>query len=95
MFSTEAETLLSVMRAEIERYGQSIVRCDRLFALVSPADPIGVQYGHIFVAARRERWSVEFRNDGTVRFANLRDDSKPDLRWPGDADDSTAAAEAQ
>ena len=95
MFSSQAETLLSAIRAEIERYGQSIVRCDRLFVLISDADPIGVQFGHIFVTARREGWSVEFRNDGMVRFASLRDDSKPVLKWPGDADERHAAAEAQ
>ena len=95
MHSSQAETLLSVIRAEIERYGQSIVRCDRLFVLISDADPIGVQFGHIFVTARREGWSVEFRNDGTVRFANLRDDRALVLKWPGCADEPPAAAEAQ
>ena len=59
------------MRAEIQRYGQSIVPCDQLLVLVPENDPIGAQFGHIFVTAEREHWSFEFRTDGTVRFANL------------------------
>lgn len=72
MRSPEAEALLENMRADITRYGQSIVGCDKLLILVSPTDPIGAQYGHIFLTAVREGWSFEFRNDGNVRFAILK-----------------------
>lgn len=72
MRSPEAEALLESMRADITRYGQSIVGCDKLLILVSPTDPIGAQYGHIFLTAVNEGWSFEFRNDGSVRFAKLK-----------------------
>ena len=73
MYSPDAEALLVLIRTEVQRYGQSIVGCDKLLHLVSPTDPIGAQFGHIFATAEREHWSFEFRNDGTIRFANLED----------------------
>jgi hypothetical protein len=42
-----------------------------LLVFVSATDPIHAQFGHIFTMAEQERWSVEFRPDGTVRFAEL------------------------
>ena len=71
MYSPDAEALLIRIRTEVQRYGQSIVGCDTLLGLVSPNDPIGAQFGHIFATAEREHWSFEFRNDGTIRFASL------------------------
>jgi len=69
MFSPQASALLEVIRNEIQRYGQSIIGCQKLLVLVSESDPIGVQFGHIFAAAEREHWSIEFRNDGMIRFS--------------------------
>jgi hypothetical protein len=66
-----AAAQLALIRAEIERYGQSIVGCDALLVFVSADDPITTQFGHIFLTATREQWSIEFRADGTVRFAPL------------------------
>jgi hypothetical protein len=77
MISPPAEAQLATIRAEIERYGESIVGCDALLVLVAATDPIGAQFGHIFATAEREHWSFEFRNDGTVRFAAL---ENPDRR---------------
>src|SRR5687767_6074682 len=71
MLSERAEALLTAMRAEIQRYGYSIVGCDHLLVFVSANDPIHAQFGHIFTIAEKEDWSVEFRPDGTVRFALL------------------------
>jgi hypothetical protein len=71
MFSPQAIALLEVIRREIQRYGQSIVDCEKLLVFVSKSDPIGVQFGHIFATAEREHWSVEFRNDGMIRFSAL------------------------
>ena len=71
MLSPEAEAELVMMRTEIQRYGHSIVGCDQLLVFVSATDPIHAQFGHIFVIAEQEGWSVEFRPDGTVRFAKL------------------------
>jgi hypothetical protein len=59
------------MRADIQRYGQSIVACDKLIVFASPTAPIRAQFDHIFNMAEQEGWSVEFRPDGTVRFAEL------------------------
>lgn len=59
------------MRADIQRHGWSIVGCDKLLVFVSATAPIHAQFGHIFTMAEQERWSVEFRPDGTVRFAPL------------------------
>lgn len=59
------------MRTEIQRYGQSIVACDRLLVFVSATAPIHAQFGHIFTMAEKEGWSLEFRPDGTVRFSEL------------------------
>ena len=59
------------MRTEMQRYGQSVVACDELLVFVSATDPIHAQFGHIFTMAEQEGWSVEFRPDGTVRFAEL------------------------
>lgn len=86
MFSPEASALLTVIRNEIQRYGQSIVDCEKLLVFVSDSDPIGVQFGHIFATAEREHWSVEFRNDGTIRFSALETGAPPtDVGWLGDA----------
>ena len=71
MPSPLAQLRLAAIRAEIERWGESIVGCRELLVLVSESDAIGVQFGHIFATAEREHWSVEFRTDGTVRFAAL------------------------
>lgn len=59
------------MRTEIQRYGLSIVGCEQLLVFVSATAPIRAQFGHIFEMAEKEGWSVEFRPDGTVRFAVL------------------------
>jgi hypothetical protein len=59
---------------------------------VSATDPIHAQFGHIFTIAEREGWSVEFRPDGTVRFAELQSpvdqirewkDAEPDISQAG------------
>jgi hypothetical protein len=71
MRSPEAEAQLATMRAEIQRYGWSVVGCDKLLVFVSTKAPIHAQFGHIFNMAEQERWSVEFRPDGTVRFGRL------------------------
>ena len=94
MRSPEAEVQLARIRAEIQRYGQCIVGCDELLVLVSKDDSILAQFGHIFVTAERERWSFEFRTDGTVRFADL--DSADDQidEWKGPGSDFIQAAEA-
>jgi hypothetical protein len=92
MLSPRAEAQLAVMRAEIQRYAQSIVACDTLLVFVSATDPIHAQFGHIFTMAEREGWSVEFRPDGTVRFAELpppveqigeRRDAEPNINQTG------------
>lgn len=59
------------MRTDIRRYGWSVVGCDKLLVFVSATAPIHAQFGHIFSMAEQEGWSVEFRPDGTVRFAEL------------------------
>ena len=94
MFSPQAEAQLAQIRAEIQRYGQSIVGCDKLLVLVSKDDSIQAQFGHIFVTAERERWSFEFRTDGTVRFTDL--DSTTDRidEWKAPGPDFVQAAEA-
>ena len=71
MLSPQAEAQLATMRADINRYGQSIVACDKLLVFVSASAPIHAQFGHIFTLAEQEGWSIEFRPDGTVRFAEL------------------------
>ena len=71
MFSSRAEAKLATMRTDVQRYGQSVVACDELLVFVSPTDAIHAQFGHIFTMAETENWSVEFRPDGTVRFAEL------------------------
>jgi hypothetical protein len=71
MCSPEADALLASIRTEIRTYGQSVISCDKLLLLIAPNDPIGTQYGHIFLTAQTERWSFQFRNDGTVRFADV------------------------
>jgi hypothetical protein len=81
MLSSRAEALLAAMRTEIQRYGHSIVGCDQLLAFVSATDPIHAQFGHIFTMAEKEGWSVEFRPDGTVRFANLPEPVKQIREW--------------
>jgi hypothetical protein len=85
MFSPQASALLASIRNEIQRYGQSIVGCEKLLVLVSESDPIGVQFGHIFATAERERWSIEFRNDGMIRFSALESGTAPtDVASPRD-----------
>ena len=71
MCSPEGEALLVLMRTEIQRYGHSIVDCDKLIILISSNQPIKAQYGHIFFTAEKERWRFEFQKDGTVRFTSL------------------------
>jgi hypothetical protein len=71
MISPEAEAQLATMRTDILRYGWSVVGCDKLLVFVSKTAPIHAQFGHIFSVAEQEGWSVEFRPDGTVRFAEL------------------------
>jgi hypothetical protein len=88
MYSHQAEALLARIRSEIGRYGQSVVGCDRLLVLVPDTDPIGAQFGHIFAIAEQERWSFEFRNDGTVRFANLSATVAPIIQWPAPEPDA-------
>jgi hypothetical protein len=92
MRSPEAEAQLAQIRAEIQRFGQSIVGCDKLLRLVSKDESIHAQFGHIFVTAERERWSFEFRADGTVRFADL--DSQQMEEWEEPGADFSHAAEA-
>jgi hypothetical protein len=81
-----AKQQLATIRAEIERWGESVVGCKELLVLVSETDAIGVQFGHVFATAEREGWSLEFRTDGTVRFANLQratemaDELSPSIR---------------
>lgn len=79
---SQAEAQLALMRDEIQRYGQSIVPCDKLLVLIRKNDPIGAQFAHIFAAAEREHWSLEFRADGTVRFASLEPPARLTRRWP-------------
>jgi hypothetical protein len=93
MASPRAEEQLALTRAEIQRYGESIVGCDALLVLVSPTDSIGAQFGHIFITAERERWSFEFRTDGTVRFAPLDCPERQLSQWKGESADFTQAAE--
>lgn len=81
---SRADAQLALMRAEIQRHGQSVVPCDRLLALVPDNDPIGAQFGHIFATAAREKWSFEFRADGSVRFASLDRSRDLTVRWPGE-----------
>ena len=69
------------MRADIERYGWSVVGCDKLLVFVSATAPIHAQFGHIFTVAEQEGWSVEFRPDGTVRFAELQSAVSPIREW--------------
>jgi LAS superfamily LD-carboxypeptidase LdcB len=94
MRSPEAEAQLAQIRAEIQRYGQSIVGCDQLLRLVSKDDPIQAQFGHIFLTAERERWSFEFRTDGTVRFADLDSTGEQLEEWNGPSPNFVHAAEA-
>jgi hypothetical protein len=94
MLSPQAEALVSLIRSEIQSYGQSVMGCEALFVLVADTDPIGVQFGHIFAIASRERWSAEFRNDGTVRFADLETMDDRALHWPQPESDLPRAAEA-
>ena len=90
MLSEQAETQLATMRADIQRSGLSIVGCDTLLVFVSATAPIHAQFGHIFTVAEQEGWSVEFRPDGTVRFAELqapvdqlREWEEPDITQAG------------
>jgi hypothetical protein len=83
MYSPRAEAQLAMMRTEIHRYGQSVVACDKLLVFVSATDPIHAQFGHIFTMAEKEGWSVEFRPDGTVRFAELQAPISQITEWNG------------
>jgi hypothetical protein len=94
MRSPEAEAQLAQIRAEIQRYGQSIVGCDKLLLLISKDESILAQFGHIFLTAERERWRFEFRTDGTVRFADLDSTKEQPEEWTGPASDLNQAAEA-
>lgn len=94
MHSPEAELQLARIRAEIQRYGQSIVGCDKLLVLVSKDESILAQFGHIFVTAERERWSFEFQADGTVRFADLDSTKEQMEEWEEPGADFNRAAEA-
>ena len=81
MASPQAAALLALIRAEIQRHGQSVVGCDRLLVFVTATMPICSQFAHIFATAESEGWSLEFQPDGTVRFAALREatsQSRPD-----------------
>lgn len=82
MLSPQAEAELVMMRAEIQRYGQSIIACEKLLVFVSATDSIHAQFGHIFVIAEQQGWSVEFRPDGTVRLAKLQKPVVPIPEWP-------------
>lgn len=81
------------MRTEIQRYGQSIVVCDKLLVFVSATDPIHAQFGHIFTMAEQEGWSIEFRPDGTVRFAELQSLVDPIREWQDPEPDVIQAGE--
>jgi hypothetical protein len=81
MLSEKAEAQLATMRADIQRYGWSVVGCDKLLVFVSATAPIHAQFGHIFTMAEQERWSVEFRPDGTVRFARLQAPVNQPREW--------------
>jgi hypothetical protein len=87
MLSTRAMTQLATMRTEIQRYGQSIVACDALLVFVSRTAPIHAQFGHIFTIAEQEGWSVEFRPDGTVRFAELQTSVDQIREWKDEEPD--------
>jgi hypothetical protein len=67
-----------MIRAEIQRYGQSILTCDKLLVFACRHAPIRSQFDHIFAVAERESWSLEFRPDGKVRFANIRSGQRAD-----------------
>ena len=71
MISPRAEAQLATIRTDIRRYGWSVVGCDKLLVFIPATAPIHAQFGHIFTVAEQEGWSVEFRPDGTVRFAEL------------------------
>jgi hypothetical protein len=71
MHSPEAMARLAKIRAEIQRHGQSIVGCGHLLVFAARKAPIRSQFDHIFATAAKEGWSLEFRPDGTVRFANI------------------------
>ena len=71
MIFPPAEKQLELIRAEIQRYGHSVVGCDKLLVLVSDNAPIRSQFSHIFAIAEKEGWKIEFRPDGTVQFAPL------------------------
>ena len=76
-----AEAQLANIRTDIRRYGWSVVGCDKLLVFVSATAPIHAQFGHIFTVAEQEGWSVEFRPDGTVRFAELRASAPQISEW--------------
>ena len=94
MFSPQAEAQLVQIRAEIQRYGQSIVGCDELLVLVSKDDPIRTQFEHIFATAERECWRFEFRADGSVRFADLNSADAQLDEWKGPISEIDRVAEA-
>ena len=79
--SPRAEAQLATIRTDIRRYGWSVVGCDNLLVFVSATAPIHAQFGHIFTIAEQEGWSVEFRPDGTVRFAELQASARAVTEW--------------
>lgn len=79
----QAEAVLAMIRAEIQRHGQSIVGCDQLLAFVLRNAPIRSQFAHIFAMAEKEGWSLEFQPDGMVRFADLPSAAETLGEWEG------------
>ena len=71
MLSPQAEALLAFLRDAIQRHRRCIVPCDQLLVLAPRDAPIRSQFAHIFTAAEKENWSVEFRPDGSVCFAEF------------------------
>lgn len=83
-----------MIRAEIQRYGESIVGCNKLLMFVCRTAPIRSQFDHIFAIAEKEGWSLEFRPDGTVRFAPVQSrDGQADEREGRNIDVVEAAEE--
>lgn len=83
MFSHQADAVLATIRAEIQQHGQSIVGCDQLLVFVLRNAPIRSQFAHIFAMAEKEGWSLEFKPDGMVRFADLQSAAGKSGAWEG------------
>lgn len=88
---SRAEAQLATIRTDIRRFGWSVVGCDKLLVFVSATAPIHAQFGHIFTMAEQEGWSVEFRPDGTVRFAELQVSGPEINEWTEPAPDISQA----